>query len=358
MTHVEIKARAIPSLDGLRAIAVIAVMLGHSHSAFLDSIPFNHSFRNGDQGVAIFFVISGFLITHLLIKEQNKTGTISLRRFYLRRTFRIFPPFYVYIIVVSFLGLLRLVQINGVDVLAASTYTWNYDFFSGSYILGHCWSLSLEEQFYLLWPFCMVYLGKSKAITISLAIILVSPGIRVAMYFLVPRSRTHMNMMLHTHLDTIMTGCLLALLIDAGYGEKLRVRLTHRVVPLVSILFLLAVDSRAQARWRGMYELTIGISLENAAIAALLIFVVFRHESLPGRFLNMRWISHLGMISYSLYLWQQLFTGPYTRAFPLGLLWTFICAEASYFLIEKPSFRIRDRVQQRFMGRGPGELAA
>jgi peptidoglycan/LPS O-acetylase OafA/YrhL len=64
------------------------------------------------------------------------------------------------------------------------------------------------------------------------------------------------------------------------------------------------------------------------------------------------------MISYSLYLWQQLFTGPYTRAFPLGLLWTFICAEASYFLIEKPSFRIRDRVQQRFMGRDPGELAA
>lgn len=347
MTHAGIKARAIPSLDGLRAVAVFAVMLGHSHSAFLDSIPFNHSFRNGDQGVAIFFVISGFLITHLLLREQNKTGTISLRRFYLRRTLRIFPPFYVYILVVVLLGLLHRVQINGADVLAASTYSWNYDFFPGSYILGHCWSLSLEEQFYLLWPFCMVYLNKSKAIKISLAIILLSPGIRVAMYFLVPESRTHMNMMLHTHLDTIMTGCLLALLIDVGYGEKLRLRLMHWAAPLMSILFLLFVDSPADIRWRGMYQATIGISLENAAIASLLVFVVFRHESLLGRFLNMRWICHLGMISYSLYLWQQLFTGPYTHAFPLGLVWTFICAEASYFLIEKPSFRIRDRVQQQ-----------
>jgi len=358
MTLADVKSRAIPSLDGLRAIAVLMVVLGHSHSPWMDNIPFNRSFRNGGLGVGMFFVISGFLITHLLLKEQNKSGSIDLKRFYLRRTFRIFPPFYVYILVVSILGLLHLMQIHIMDVIAAGTYTWNYDFFPGSYILGHCWSLSLEEQFYLLWPFFIVHLSKSKAIKLSIAIIVASPFIRIVMYFLVPGSREHMDMMLHTHLDTIMTGCLLSLLIDAGYGEKIKVRLTHWSVPIVSFLFLMFVDVPASDYWRGRYEMTMGISLENVALVAILIFAIFRHQSLLGRFLNMKWLSHLGVISYSLYLWQQLFSGPYTRFFPLNLLFIFLCAEASYFLVERPSFRLRDKVQQWLMVREARKIAA
>jgi peptidoglycan/LPS O-acetylase OafA/YrhL len=95
-----------------------------------------------------------------------------------------------------------------------------------------------------------------------------------------------------------------------------------------------------------MYYMTAGISLENVAIASILLYVVFRHESWAGRFLNLTPLRHVGMISYSLYLWQQLFTGPFTRWFPLNVLCIFACAELSYFLIERPSFVVRDRVQQ------------
>src|SRR5580692_5390144 len=118
--------RSIPSLDGLRALSVIAVILGHSQSAFLDRIPGNASFRNGMQGVSVFFVISGFLITHLLVKELRRDGQINLKRFYLRRTFRIFPPFYFYLLVIAALVLLHQVYVSPISMLVAATYTWNY----------------------------------------------------------------------------------------------------------------------------------------------------------------------------------------------------------------------------------------
>ncbi|MGI4827968.1 MAG: acyltransferase family protein [Janthinobacterium lividum] len=87
------RGRRIPSLDGLRAIAVSIVVLDHKRSALLARIPHNDLFRNGRQGVAVFFVLSGFLITHLLLRELDSTETINLKRFYKRRSFRIFPPF-------------------------------------------------------------------------------------------------------------------------------------------------------------------------------------------------------------------------------------------------------------------------
>jgi peptidoglycan/LPS O-acetylase OafA/YrhL len=78
----------------------------------------------------------------------------------------------------------------------------------------------------------------------------------------------------------------------------------------------------------------------------LLLHVVFRHESALGKMLNLKFMRHLGTISYSLYLWQELFTGPYTRSFPLNILWIVACAEISYALVERPSFRVRDLVQR------------
>ena len=171
----EENSRLIPSLDGLRALSVVAVILGHTESALLDRIPFSASFRNGGQGVAVFFVISGFLITHLLIKELRREGQISLHRFYLRRTFRIFPPFYFYLLVVAFLSLLQKVPVKATSMLAAATYTWNYVPSAEGWILGHSWSLAIEEQFYLLWPACMAYFSRRTNLSIAAGVILLSP---------------------------------------------------------------------------------------------------------------------------------------------------------------------------------------
>jgi peptidoglycan/LPS O-acetylase OafA/YrhL len=346
--------RSIPSLDGLRAFSVLLVILGHSESAFLDRIPGNASFRNGMQGVSVFFVISGFLITHLLLKELRRDGKINLKRFYLRRTFRIFPPFYAYLIVIALLALFQQVRVSGVDLLVAATYTRNY-VVSGTWLLGHFWSLALEEQFYLLWPLCMAAFSRRTNLAIAAGVILVSPLSRVLTYYAWPSMRINMAMMLHTHLDTIMTGCLLALALDRKVWERFTRLALSPIAALVAILFLFVVDTPAQLRWRGIYQMTVGISLENVAIATILLYVVFRHESVPGKFLNNPIVRHIGMISYSLYLWQQLFTGPYTRFFPLNILAILACAELSYCLIEKPSFHIRDVLEKRlsFTGFAP-----
>jgi peptidoglycan/LPS O-acetylase OafA/YrhL len=347
MERQEKKNRSIPSLDGLRALSVFVVILGHTRSALLDRIPFNASFRNGGQGVAVFFVISGFLITHLLLKELRRDGVINLKRFYLRRTFRIFPPFYVFLLVIAILSLVHLVQANPASMLVAATYTWNYVPLPETWILGHCWSLALEEQFYLLWPLCMAFFGRRVSFSIAAGVILLSPLSRVATYYFLPQMRGHLNMMLHTHLDTIMMGCLLALALDLKVWQRLMKLALHPAVPVAAVVFLLGLSTPAEHRWSGMYLMTVGISLENIAIGAILLYVVFRDQSLLGKMLNLKPLRHLGAISYSLYLWQQLFTGPHTHLFPLNILWIVAFAEMSYLLVERPSFRLRDLVQQR-----------
>ena len=353
MAEGEAKDRSIPSLDGLRALSVLIVILGHTRSAFLDRIPLNLHFRYGGQGVAVFFVISGFLITHLLQKELKRTGQINLKRFYLRRTFRIFPPFYVYLLVVMVLANLNVVQASLGSMLAAATYTWNYVLLPDTWIIGHCWSLTLEEQFYLLWPACMAYFSRRANLKIATAVILLSPVSRVATYFLWPAMRGHLGMMLHTHLDTIMMGCLLSLILDMKVWRRSIQFLRHRATVAASAVFLLLLDVPASIRWKGGYSMTVGVSLENVAIAAILLYAVFHHDSFFGRILNLRPVRHMGAISYGLYLWQQLFTGPHTHLFPLNILWIVACAELSYFFVERPSFRVRDLVQKRLWSTRP-----
>ncbi len=345
-------SRSIPSLDGLRALSVFMVILGHTNSTFLNALPFNRSFRNGGQGVTVFFMISGFLITHLLLKELNRDKRISIKKFYFRRTMRIFPPFYAFLITIAILGLgFHIVPVTALSLVVAASYTWNYfwAFVKGPeiWILGHCWSLAVEEQFYLIWPFCMAYFSKRTNLRIAVCAILLSPLSRVATYFAFASARAQVPIMFHTRLDTLMFGCLLSLMLDMGIGTRFVRWALHPVVPIISFLFLFFVDSPAEGRWHATYAMTIGIVLTNIAIAGLLLNVVFRHQSPLGRLLNFSVVRHFGMISYSLYLWQQLFTGPYTHQFPVNILAIVACAELSFWLVEKPSFRVRDMLQRR-----------
>jgi peptidoglycan/LPS O-acetylase OafA/YrhL len=253
----------------------------------------------------------------------------------------------VYLLTVALLSVFHAIHVHVSSLIAAGTYTWNYVPWADGWVLGHCWSLTLEEQFYLLWPACMAFFSRRANLWIASGVVLLSPLSRMITYWLWPEMRGHLGMMLHTHLDTIMTGCLLSLTLDGNIWPKFKKLAVHPLAPVAAILFLVMIDGPAGLRWKGKYELTVGFSLENLAIALLLLFVVFRHESPLGKFLNLKTVRHLGTISYSLYLWQQLFTGPYTKIFPLNLVFILLCAEASYFFIERPSFKVRDFVQQR-----------
>src|SRR4029453_9090916 len=171
----------IPSLDGLRAISIAFVFFGHlaGTRGFPLSTQTGNATGLAELGVHVFFVISGYLITRLLLEEIDRNGRIDLRRFYLRRTLRIFPPYYTLLALLFIADIAGFVGLHRHDVLRAMTYTTNYAP-DRSWYVGHTWSLSVEEQFYLLWPAVMLLVRPRKAIVVAAAVVLLVPVIRIA----------------------------------------------------------------------------------------------------------------------------------------------------------------------------------
>lgn len=344
-------SRNIPSLDGLRAISIIFVIASHTHR-MLTGASSRSTWVNwryyGVLGVTVFFVISGYLITKLLLKELDTTGSIRLRHFYARRAFRIFPAFYVYLAFIGVLWSMGVVQQTFGCYIAAFTYTWNYYPYTAGWTLGHVWSLCIEEQFYLCWPLLLLWVGKARGLRIALFIILLSPFIRVATYEIAPLMRGHLGMMLHTRIDTLLFGCALAILTqDPASVAKLQ-RLCHPLF-LGGLLFLvLFVSPVLSARFGGSYNEPIEQTLLGASISLLLFYCIQWPKASAGRVLNLSPIRHLGVISYSIYLWQQIFDGtnPVIQTHHLGLtlLLILLTAELSYWGIERPALSLRRRL--------------
>ena len=340
----------IPSLDGLRAISCALVVLGHGVVSLPASVvlegPAAEVLYNARLGVAVFFAISGFLITRILMNEQNRTGTISLKQFYIRRAFRIFPPFYVYLAVVGVLTLAGVFHIPGKMFVAAGTYMWNYLHWTAGWELGHFWSLAIEEQFYMFWPLLLLLTGQKRAKTLALAIIICSPFVRVGSYYLLPSSRPFISIMLHTRLDALMYGCLLALSLNDPWLVKWR-QFAFRTPVLIALGVVVAVVSpNLTAMYGGQYLLTVGYTIEGICIATILLYSVEHSSSLFGRFLNLPWMVWLGTLSYSLYLWQQILVmreNPASQFPPLQFVSALVAAMLSYHLVEQPALRLRDR---------------
>ncbi len=342
----------LPSLDGLRAFSICMVVLGHC-SATVKVVSSSAAtlfgfVGAGRLGVSIFFVISGFLITTLLVREQLTTDSISLKSFYIRRAFRIFPGFYAYWLVALGLTLLGYIHLTHSDLISAAVYVWNYTPRKvDTWFLGHTWSLSVEEQFYLLWPVILKLAGPKSGRWAALVAVAVAPFIRVASYFLFPFSRPRIGMMLHTRMDSLMIGALLALVyLNKDHVEILKRFTSSWLIPVVSLCFL-PIDTLLTLRFKGAYLLSIGYSLQNLLIALLIAHVVFYDKTTLGRILNHPAAVHLGVISYSLYLWQQLFlttkNTTFTGMFPWNIACALLAAELSYYLLEKPFLRWRRR---------------
>ena len=337
------EAGHVPSLDGLRAISIAFVLLGHlSGTQGFGRL----DLRIGDYahlGVVVFFVISGFLITRLLLSEHAKRGRVSLKMFYARRSLRLFPASFTFIACVSVLWLAGIVHLHARDFWHAVSYTVNY-LPNPAWEIGHLWSLSVEEQFYLLWPFAFLALGPPKAMWAAGAVILLGPLARSAgwVFLTTPYRDLEMFPMVA---DSLAMGCLLAKASGWLEAQKWYLRL-FRPIWSVGLLALILLTNR----YMGYAVVSVLCrSLVNLSLAILIHRSVYCSNDWIGRILNWKPISFVGLLSYSLYLWQQLFldrhSTAWVNAFPQNLLLTVITALASYLLLEKPLLRLRHRMR-------------
>jgi peptidoglycan/LPS O-acetylase OafA/YrhL len=344
-------SRKIRSLDGLRTISVGLVIISHLRGPSWASTKAGALFFrcfDGALGVNVFFVISGFLITGLLLREKDGMGGISLGRFYSRRAFRILPALYFLLLNMLILRACGQIQFSWATFLGALFFFSNYTQISASYPIAHTWSLSIEEQFYLLWPTILSRLNRRQAIRSCLVLIACAPLIRTAHYFLFPDRRVDMWQYSHVRYDSLLAGCALALLDEEGWFQELGRKLVSLRLHWAAIGFLLLGSPLLEWKLQGKYLLTTGYSLQAASIMLVLFWAIrLAPHSLAGRFLNSRLMRHFGVLSYSLYLWQQVFlvgsSGPLSK-FPLNLICIVLVAEFSYFVIESRMLRFRDRL--------------
>ena len=337
-------SQPIPSLNGLRAISVALVLLGHlSQTRGFGSVDL-HIGDYAALGVNVFFVISGFLITTLLMAEHSRTGTVSLSLFYARRSLRIFPVSYAYIACIYFLNVLGVFHLQPKEFWHASTYTVN--FAPGmSWPLAHLWSLSVEEQFYLLWPFAFVILGARRAIWIAVGVVALGPLARiVSRVFLLGTDYRDLHMFPMVA-DSLAIGCLLAQTREWLESQTWYLGL-FRAAYSLPLLALILVTNRLLG-----YTLVsvFGTVLMNLCIAILIHRSVFCSTDVVGRFLNWKPVTVIGLLSYSLYVWQQLFinrnSSAWMCAFPQNFAFTIMAASASYFLLEMPIQAYRHRLR-------------
>ena len=315
-----------PELDGLRGIAILIVLGAHTGMpGFADG--------GGGAGVTLFFVLSGYLITGLLLAELTRNGRVDLRAFYIRRALRLFPALAAVLIVVAALaltGLMPQAAREGVDyrivLLGVVGYVANWVAVAGQSIgmLGHCWSLAVEEQFYILWPTLLLAglrLGRQRLALIVLLLIFLDTPYR----FLLDLNGGFMHVFVGTDTrgDALLFGCVLAILETRWHVA-------------VGWLGLLGVAALA-----AIWPADPGLGLQILFIPAAAIASTLAVAGCPA-ILAWRPLAFIGKISYGLYLWHGLVIWwylPWPVAVPLSIG----IACVSYFVLEQLFLRLKDR---------------
>ena len=337
-------------LDGLRAVSIGLVLVGHTLNRERPTLQaVDAGFRMSATGVAVFFVVSGYLITLLLVREERRNGSISLRKFYLRRALRIFPAFYAYLLVFAALAVSGFIPgVPWYDYVASICYVRNI--YGRALETTHLWSLSLEEQFYLIWPTVLVLVAARRRLGVLAAAF---AGFAAWRAYLIATGGTNwwkIYVYPDQRMDTILVGCGLALLIGGERFERLSRSVLERT-------WFAAAAAVALAVWLVVSPRIPGVGVVEHTTTAILLaclihWLVRRPDSLASRALRRPWLLFVGRLSYSLYLWQQMFLIERTpridlvRRFPLDLILTFACALASYYVVERPFLALKDRLSR------------
>jgi peptidoglycan/LPS O-acetylase OafA/YrhL len=350
----------VKQLDGLRAASICAVMIVHMANG-------KRLGKGGWIGVDVFFVLSGFLITVLLLEDGRKRrgGRPSLPRFYLRRAFRLMPAFFAFLgLALLFAAIFRSSDygIWAHDLYMAATYRMDF------YALGHAtvdglgptWTLCLEEQFYLVWPITLILL--SAVVSRRGVMGFVAGGVVTSFLISIVLYSHHVGALrLYVGPDTnaapLLLGCLLGLAFNGGYLHRLSGTSFARWFPACFMVLLggwtLFIGNNTPAVFIG--PTLVFCILAAAAIACLTL----EQGSLAARLLGARPIVWIGKISYSLYLWNELVLKLAPKIGPgflgkavIGLVLTFVIASGSYYLIEQPFQRLK-RTLDRRLSRAP-----
>ncbi|WP_293297023.1 acyltransferase [Pedobacter sp. UBA4863] len=341
--------KTIPSLNGWRAVAVILVLLGHFKMTLnttslgykiLDQVIF------AELGVRIFFVLSGFLITTLLIKEKAKYGKINIRHFFIRRFLRIVPVLWLYLAVVALLNQLFKFNLTLSHFLGPLLYLNNFNFFPGVWLLGHTWSLAVEEQFYLIWPFIFSFVKNKLLLTLF---ILIATPVLVVLAYVKPDLSNVLLVPFLRPATAIFCGAVLAILWSKDFfNVDIKKHLNWPTLIFVSVIVFLISNYQHQGKY-GKLLLPTGDTIMNLGIAYAITFSLIQQKNNLFRFLNLRLMNTIGLLSYSLYIWQQLFlfpVGSYLNwkamiPFPLNILLIFIIAYISYTFFEKRFLKLK-----------------
>ena len=296
------RALAIPSLDGLRAVSIAIVFFGH---VGFDVIP-------GGFGVTVFFVLSGYLITTLLRLEIEKADRVSLKHFYLRRMFRIWPAFYAVLVIATVLTLLVGLGAGFVDALplaAEGGHIWNYFsiFYSGRQTAmegtGIFWSLAVEEHFYLILPMLFVLMNKFRwSFKRQAGVLLGLAGVvlvwRCYLVYGVHVSEARTYYATDTRADSLLVGCAMAMFLNPvldGVRESAKTLRNEAILGVAMILGSLLYRD---------FEFREGFRYTIQAVAVLLImrYLVVLPRSPVGRLMNARPVVWVGKLSYPFYL--------------------------------------------------------
>ncbi|MCF8167730.1 MAG: acyltransferase [Rhodoferax sp.] len=351
--------RYLPTLDGWRTIAIALVLFSHASESILAAFPVTwlsdpqRLKHLGLLGVQVFFGLSGFLITSKLLEEEGQRGKISLRSFYIRRAFRILPAALTFLSVIGLLSLAGVLDVSLGRWLSTVFFAANYSAAEHTWYLGHFWSLAVEEHFYFLWPAAFLWLRSTRhrvILVLSLALLVALwravdfkfqvTGATAAMFW----GRTDIQA------DGILWGVLLALLYaDPSWKSRLRQWLCAPFTVPVIVAAVLLMESLPAPDWKLSFA---WISVKAMLLPLLVLATLIQPTRWPGRILESALFRWVGRLSYSLYLWQQLFLVwdadrvpglGLLQAFPLNLVAVFVCATLSLKLVETPCIAIGHR---------------
>ncbi|MBA3872832.1 MAG: acyltransferase [Anaerolineae bacterium] len=341
----------IPALDGIRGMAIILVMMAHAN------VPFA---QGGFIGVDIFFVLSGFLITALLLKEFDEHATIHFKRFYMRRILRLLPALIVMLIVLNLLSVILLNTVerqnNLIDSFIALFYLSNWTFalgFRPLFFLTHTWSLSSEEQFYILWPIILFLLlrmqsSKEKIFGIVLALATASWLWRVILTITV-MSYPRVFFSLDTRMDGLLMGCALAILIAINPHQLMKWAHRTPFIPVATVVIIglmgLITDGNSTSTpfW--------SIASVGLLTTITVFYFVINPTSWLKSFFELKPLVFVGRISYGLYLWHYIIFKYMTDYLHMSWAGTLIIGGGlallisllSYYFIEQPILSLKSK---------------
>ena len=343
-----------PELDGIRGLSVLAVIAWHAGIFFV---------KAGNIGVDVFFVLSGFLISTLLFQEWSRTGQIDLKAFYARRALRLFPVLFVVMTLYACYAAIfesGETSVNSFEYIAATLFyvaNWVQVIWGIHHpVLGHTWSLAIEEQFYLLYPAILLLalrFGVTYKKLLSIFGILVF-AVVLNRFFLWEGAQSYdrMHMSLDTRADALLIGCFVSVLAFNGLLPKRRFAM-HVLALAASLSALLLGYFVITGVLNEQYYKHGIVTLTAICVGVIIACLMNQQLTFVRRMLQTRILVWTGTISYGLYLWHipvfflvgrnPSWSGVQIQSVRLAAV--FAVAAASYYLIEKPFLRLKDRLK-------------